>query len=443
MLIILLLLAIVFIVVSTTRWKLHPFLALLLTALGFGLAAGMPVEVLLKSINEGFGGTLGSIGLVIVLGVIMGAFLEHSGGAYALAERLLRFIGKNRVPTGMALIGYIVSIPVFADSGFILLQPLNKALTKRAGKSLACTAVALAMGLLASHCMVPPTPGPIATAGILGADLGLVIFIGAGVSLVALVPCIVFARMVAAKTWIDPNPELAEADLAKKTAEAPGAFKSFLPILVPILLIVAKSFNEYGDYVREGWLHDGLAFLGTPVIALLIGLGLALLLPKKLEKKMLSTEGWVGQSLKSAAVIIMVTGAGGIFGKVLQNSGLADVIGENLGHANLGIWLPFLIAAALKTAQGSSTVAMITTASIIAPLMGTLGLEADLAKALAVVAIGAGSAMVSHANDSFFWVVTQMSGMDVSQGYRLHTAATAVLGISAAIAIFIIWSVFV
>jgi GntP family gluconate:H+ symporter len=136
MLIILLLLAIVFIVVSTTRWQLHPFLALLLTALGFGLASGMPVEMLLKSINEGFGGTLGSIGLVIILGVIMGAFLEHSGGAYSLAERVLHIIGKNRIPTGMALIGYIVSIPVFADSGFILLQPLNKALTKRAGKSL-------------------------------------------------------------------------------------------------------------------------------------------------------------------------------------------------------------------------------------------------------------------------------------------------------------------
>ena len=442
MLLFLLALAIAFIIYSTTRLNLHPFLALLLTALGFGLLSGMPVEILLKSINEGFGGTIGNIGLVIILGVIIGAFLEHSGGAYSMADKVLRLTGRSRVTLSMTIIGYIVSIPVFADSGFIILNPLNKALTKQAGKSLACTAIALGLGLMASHTMVPPTPGPIAAAGILGADLGLVIFWGLIVSVPALVPGYIFAQKVASKVWIDPNPQLSEEELSKKMEQAPGALLSFLPIVVPILLIVLKSFNEYAKFIETGLLKEVISFFGTPVIALIIGLGFALLLPKKLEKKMLSATGWTGAALTDAAIIIMITGAGGIFGKVLQNSGLAEVIGNSLGDARLGIWLPFIIAAALKTAQGSSTVAIITTASIIAPLMPNLGFDTPTAKALAVIAIGSGSAVVSHANDSFFWVLTQMTGMNVAQGYRLQSLGTGIVGLSAAMIVLVLWMIF-
>ncbi len=442
MLLILLVLAVAFIVWSTTKLKLHPFLALLLTALGYGLLSGMPGETILKCINEGFGGTLGNIGLVILIGVMIGAFLEHSGGAYGLAEQVLKVIGKDRVPLGMSLIGYIVSIPVFGDSGFIILSPLNKALTKRVNKSLATSAIALGVGLLASHTMVPPTPGPIAAAGILNADLGLVIFWGLIASLIALVPAVLFCYKVASKTYIDPNPEFTEADLAEKTRNAPGALLSSLPIVIPIILIVVKSFNEYSAWFSHEGVNGAINFIGTPVIALLIGLALALLLPKKLERKMLSTDGWVGKALIDAAVIIMITGAGGIFGKVLQNSGLAEVIGDTLAKANLGIFLPFIIAAAIKTAQGSSTVALITTASIIAPLMPDLGFDTDLSKALAVLAIGAGSAVVSHANDSFFWILTQMSNMKVTTGYRLHTVATGVFGFSAILVVFLISKLF-
>lgn len=438
MLIILLLLAIIFIIFSTTRLHLHPFLAILLTALGFGLLAGMPVETLLKSINEGFGGTIGNIGLVIILGILIGAFLEHSGGAYALAGRVLKWIGRQRVTLSMTLIGYIVSIPVFADSGFIILHPLNRALSKQAGKSLAGTAIGLGLGLMASHTMVPPTPGPIAAAGILDADLGLVIFWGLVVSSVALIPGYFFAQKIASKVWIEPNPQLSPEDLNKKIQEAPGAVLSFLPIFLPILLIILKSFNDYAKFTESGGLKSVIDFTGTPVIALLIGLGFALFLPKKLEKKMLSASGWTGAALQDAAIIILITGAGGIFGKVLQNSGLAEVIGDSLGSANLGIWLPFIIAAALKTAQGSSTVAIITTASIIAPLMPNLGFDTPTAKALAVVVIGAGSAVVSHANDSFFWVLTQLTGMNVAQGYRLQSVGTGIVGFSAAVVVFLL-----
>jgi GntP family gluconate:H+ symporter len=437
MVVLYLILSVIIIIFLTVRLKLHPFIALLLVALIYGFVSGMPSVDIIKSVNEGFGNTLGGIGLIIILGIIIGAFLENSGGAYAIAEKVLKIIGKDRIPTTMGLIGWFVSIPVFADSGFLLLSPLNRSLSKKAKISLAGSAIALALGLTASHTMVPPTPGPIAAAGILKADLGLVLMVGIPVSLIALIIGIVFARKFVAKTYIDPNPQISDQELKTRSENAPGAFKSSLPVIIPILLIVLRSLIKTIDGLN-GTFVEFILFIGEPFIALLIGVFLSLLLPKKLEKEMLSTTGWVGKSLSDAASIILITGAGGIFGKVLQNSGIADVLGDTLAGLNLSIWLPFILAAAIKTAQGSSTVALITTASIMAPLMDKLGFADNLEKAMVVIAIGAGSAVVSHANDSFFWVVTQMSGMDVRMGYRMQSLGTFVLGTSAALTLFIV-----
>ncbi|PHR92690.1 MAG: gluconate transporter [Robiginitomaculum sp.] len=437
MLVLWLLVSVAFIVLLTVRFKVHPFIALLLVAIGYGFLAGMPADEIIKSVNEGFGKTLGSIGLLIILGVIIGAFMENSGGAYAMAEWVLKKTGKNRVPLSMGIMGYFVSIPVFADSGFLLLQPLNKSLSKKAKISLAGSSIALGLGLTAAHTMVPPTPGPIAAAGLLGADLGLVIAVGIPVSLIALCASLVFATKYAAKTWIDPNPDLTEAQIAARHKDAPGVGKAALPVFVPILLILTRSFLKAFPDLTGAWV-DALMFVGEPFIALLIGVFLACLLPKKFKTEMLSMQGWVGKALSDSASIILITGAGGIFGMVLRNSGIATVIGDSLQTVNLGLFLPFLIAAALKSAQGSSTVALITTASIISPLMTTLGFDTAIQKAIVVIAIGAGSAVVSHANDSFFWVVTQMSGMDVKQGYRLHSLGTLVLGGSAFLTLLVV-----
>lgn len=441
MLVLWLLVSVVFIVLLTVKFKVHPFIALLLAALAYGFLAGMPADEIIKSVNEGFGKTLGSIGLLIVLGVIIGAFMENSGAAYAMAEWVLKKVGKDRVPLSMGIMGYFVSIPVFADSGFLLLQPLNKSLSKKAKISLAGSSIALGLGLTAAHTMVPPTPGPIAAAGLLDADLGLVIAIGIPVSLIALCASLVFATKYAAKTWIDPNPDLTEEQIAARHKDAPGVGKAALPVFVPIILILIRSFLKAFPDMSGAWV-EALMFLGEPFIALLIGVFLACLLPKKFKTEMLSMQGWVGKALSDSASIILITGAGGIFGMILRNSGIADVIGDTLQTANLGIFLPFLIAAAIKSAQGSSTVALITTASIIAPLMTTLGFDTGLQKAIVVIAIGAGSAVVSHANDSFFWVVTQMSGMDVKQGYRLHSLGTLVLGGTAFLSLLIINTIF-
>ena len=433
-----LLLAVVVIILLTTRLKIHPFLALFLVSIFYGLAVGMPYTAIITSINDGFGNTLGKIGLIIFLGVIIGAFLENTGGAYSIAEKVLKIIGSKRVPSAMGIIGYIVSIPVFADSGFLLLHPLNKGLSKKAKISLAGSAVALGLGLLASHTLVPPTPGPIAAAGILGADLGLVIALGFPISFLALLAGIFYARKYVSKTYINPDlDDKYKEQKVRDDGEAPGAFKSSIPIIIPILLIVLKSVL---NPERIGWDNafiNLIQFLGEPVIALLIGVFLCLLLPKKLDKDMLSSAGWVGKAIKDAASIVLITGAGGIFGSILQNSGIAEVLGTVLTDYNLGIFLPFILAAALKTAQGSSTVALITAASIILPMMPSLGFDTEMDKALVVVALGAGSSVISHANDSFFWVVTQMSGMDVKTGYRLFSTGTLVLGVAAILLVFL------
>lgn len=424
--------SIFFIVFTSTRLKVYPFLSLILGALLFGIITGMPLQSILDNINSGFGGTIGNIGIIIILGIIIGAFLENSGGAEAIANVVLKILGRKRVHAAMASIGYIVSIPVFADSGFVILSSLNRVLTKKAGLSLVGTAAALALGLTATHTMVPPTPGPIAAASILGADLGLVILIGIITSFFALILPAMYAKYIGTKMYVDPELKPRPQELISAPVRQPTALRSIIPILLPIVLIILRSFAEFPSHpFGDGNLRVILGFIGNPVIALLTGVFFSFLLPAKFEMNMLSADGWTGKALVNAGTILIITGAGGAFGKILQSSDIANLIGENIAGAGIGIFLPFLIAAAIKTAQGSSTVAIITTAAIVAPLMPVLGFTTDITKAMAVIAIGAGSAVVSHANDSFFWVIITMSGMNIKQGYRSHTTGTLILGLSA------------
>ncbi|MBS7296355.1 MAG: GntP family permease [Bacteroidales bacterium] len=443
MLIVLLILAVAFIVVSTTKFKLHPFLALIFAAIGFGLLSGMPFAEIVSSVNSGFGDIVGHIGLVIVIGCIIGTFLEESGGAYVMAQGIVRLAGKKRVPLAMLIVGSFISIPVYADSGFVILSPLNKAITKKSGISLACTAIALSLGLTITHCLVPPTPGPVAATAILGADLGLVILIGLIVSMFVAAESYFFVTRYASRTYIDPDPDgeiTVEEDDAK---DKPSALRSFLPVVVPLVLIVFKSISDFpGAPFGEGVAASVLRFIGEPVIALIIGMILSFFLPKKFDRELLSTTGWVGKSLTSAAVIIMITAAGGSFGMILRNSGIADILGESLAGANVGIWLPFIIAAALKSAQGSSTVAIVTTASLIAPMMEALGFVSPVGKALAVMSLCSGAMVMSHVNDSFFWVVTQLSGMNVKTGCKLHGFGTLLGGLTAMLVVWIGYMIF-
>jgi len=437
----LLALTIAFIVAATSKLKLHPFLALLMAAFGYGILSGrMTLGQVVTSINDGFGGTVGHIGIVILAGSVIGTFLDKSGGAFKLAEGTIKLVGRKNVSLAMGIIGYIVSIPVFCDSAFILLSPLGKSLASKAKVPLATAVMALSLGLYATHTMVPPTPGPVAAAGLLGADLGKVILFGLLVSIPALLGSWLFSLKFASRVVLNSDAAATAEPEAVPAADAPSAGKSLVPILLPIVLILVRSVCLAPDHpLIEGRLAEIVQFIGQPAVALLIGVFLAFLLPRKLTPQMLSPSGWIGEAVTAAATIIIITGCGGAFGKVLQNSNIAEVVSRYLGDgAAWGLWLPFLLAAAIKTAQGSSTVAIITTAGIVAPMLEPLGLAAPTGRALTVVAIGAGAMVVSHANDSYFWIVTQLSGMSVQQGYRLQTLGTLIEGAVAAVTVWIV-----
>ncbi|MEM8969706.1 MAG: GntP family permease [Bacteroidota bacterium] len=431
------LLTLAFIIFAIIKFDIHPFLALLVGAIFYGLLSGMPPELIVQSISEGFGGVLGSIGLLILLGVIIGTFLEKTGGAFVIAQKILAWIGQKSVMLAMMVTGYILSIPVFGDSTFIMLNPINKSLSFKGKLPFAATTIALTMGITASHSLVPPTPGPIAAAGILNADLGMVIFWGLIISLSSLIPCFFYAKYFASR--IDLVPQFAEEEKTTEEKKYPSLGKCFLPIIIPLLLIVLASIAKYPTQpFGENTFTTVLSFLGSPVIALLIGAFLSFTLPAKFDKSLLSASGWFGEAIIIAAPVILITGAGGVFGKMLQNSGIADLVSGSLSGGNLSLFLPFVMALALKGAQGSSTVALVTTASIVAPLLPSLGLDTPTMRVFTVLATGAGATAPSHANDSFFWAMTQLTGMNIKQGYQAHSVGTLILATTAISLIFLI-----
>lgn len=280
-----LLLALAFIVFGIVRWKIHPFFVLLISAIGYGFITGMNVNQIVSSVNDGFGSIMGKIGLIIFFGgVAIGTILEKSGGAMVIASRMIKLIGEKSIHLAMMLTGYLLSIPVFADSAFIIMNSLNKALSDKAKVSYAGTTAAMALGLTATHVMVPPTPGPIAAAGILNADLGSVILWGLIISSLSLVSCYFFAKKVAAKVQV---PIIMAQD--SSSVHQPKLRLSLLCIVIPIVLIVVKSVFDYPELaLQEVAAYPIIAFVGSPVIALLIGgVLLSLLLPERLDEKVL------------------------------------------------------------------------------------------------------------------------------------------------------------
>ena len=415
--------SIVLILLLISKIRLHTFLTLLLMSLILGVAAGLPLRDVATLVAAGFGGIMQSIGIVIICGVVIGEVLEATGGARKIAGAIMRLVSKKRAPLAAGVTGGVVSVPVFCDSGFVILSPVIKAISRDSKIPMMCMASALMMGLLATHCLVPPTPGPIAAAALLNADLGLVMLYGLALS----VPVIFFTSLWCNSKYLrNKYPDLAEVETTsvQQTDETkmPSTFLSFMPIVVPILLIVARSFlNQYAD--PELTLVVFMHFIGTPYIALLIGVGISFLLPKKISHEV--TETWVGNSIRRTAEILVTTGIAGSFGRILQNTGVGDIMANAILQIGLpSILLPFFISSIVLIAQGSATVALTTTAAIVAPMLGTLGLSPELA----VLAIGAGSFTGVFPNGSYFWCVTKMSGFDIKKGYVAVTATTFVMG---------------
>ncbi|WP_419767218.1 GntP family permease [Arcobacter sp.] len=432
MLVVILLLAVIFIVLATSKWKLHPFIALLIAAYGIAISVGMGYNEIASTMTKGFGGILAYIGIVIVLGTIIGVILEKSGAAIKMANVILKIVGKKRPVLAMSVIGYIVSIPVFCDSGFVILNALKRSMVKQLQVSGVAMSVALATGLFATHTLVPPTPGPIAAAGNLMVDnLGLVIIFGIFISIITMLAGYFWA-LRSGKIYKSGEDTLVDlekdSEVIEKYGELPSAFKSFAPIFIPILLMALASIIKlvFKD-MSETSIYKLFIFLGNPTNALFIGLLFATMLLPKFDEERLS--GWVGEGIKNAGEILIITGAGGALGAVLKASGIGAYLGDVLQTLSLGILVPFIIAAALKSAQGSSTTALVVTSTIIYPLLASLGLDSELGKVLTVMAIGAGAMTVSHANDSFFWVVSRFSQMDVATAYKAYTTATLLQGL--------------
>lgn len=427
---------IIFIIVATAKLKWHPFLVLILSAFLVALFYQVPIATVPKTIAEGFGNILGYIGLVIVFGTIIGLILEKTGAAIVMAETVIKLLGERFPTLTMSIVGAVVSIPVFCDSGFVILNSLKESLANRLKVSNVAMSVALATGLYSTHTFVPPTPGPIAAAGNLGLEtnLGLVIAMGLLVSVVA-----VTAGWLWSQRFLTAIPEadnsLMSTDKAavmqarEQYGQLPSATMAFLPIIVPIILICLASIVAFPSKpLGSGLLAQLLGFVGHPLSALLIGLFLSFLLIKGNNKSQLISDS-IAEGLTVAAPILLITGAGGAFGAMLKATSVGTYLGETLSSLGLGILMPFIVSAALKTAQGSTTVALVTTSALVAPMLGQIGMDSDMGRVLCVMAIGAGAMTVSHANDSYFWVVSQFSRMSVPQAYKAHTVATGIQGV--------------
>ena len=447
-LIIVFVLAIVVMIVAISKYKIHPFLSIMSVSLILALLAGIPLGDIAGVIGAGFSGTFSSIGIVIILGALIGTILEQTGAALKLADMVVKLVGQKNPELAIELMVWVVSIPVFCDSGFVILDPIRRAMVRRTATSSVAMTVALSAGLYISHVFIPPTPGPIAAANTLGIGNNLLLVMGMGVaaSILPLIAGLLFAKFIGKK--VKSADETSSATETVKTYEElvagygklPGGFNALAPIIVPIVLMAMGSIASMAGWT--GIAFDLFNFLGKPVIALAVGTVFAVI-QLATAQKMDNFYQLTNDTLKVTGPILFVTAAGGVLGKVIASSDMVTYITENAAVlGSVGIFFPFLLAAILKSAQGSSTVAITTTAGIVAPLLGAMGLDTPAKAALTVMAIGAGAMTVSHANDSYFWVVTNFGQMTPDQGYKTQTTLTLVLGLSAMVGIFILSLIF-
>lgn len=443
-LIIVFLLAVVVMIVAISKYKVHPFLAIMGISLILALLAGIPLTKIADVIGSGFSGTFTSIGIVIILGALIGTILEKTGAALKLADLVVRIVGQKNPELAVELMGWIVSIPVFCDSGFVILNPIRKAIVKRTATSSVAMTVALSAGLYISHVFIPPTPGPIAAASTLGIGDNLLLVMGLGVvcSIIPLIAGLIYAKAIGKR--VKSADETAGKDEVVKTYEQlvaeygklPGGANALAPLVVPIILMALASISSMAGWTGFG--ADLLTFLGKPVIALTVGT-LCAIAQLATAGKLDGLYAITNDTLKTVGPILFVTAAGGVLGKVIASSSMVTYITDHAAALQtIGIFFPFILAAILKSAQGSSTVAITTTAGIVAPLLEVLGFASPARAALVVMAIGAGAMTVSHANDSYFWVVTNFGDMTPEQGYKTQTAMTLVLGVASMVGIFIL-----
>ena len=406
----------------------HAFFSLLIASVTLGLIVGKSFAEIISVMQTGFGTLLQQIGFIVALGSCLGIVLEKTGAMTVISERIVHFFGAHRAVFSMSFIGVVVGIPVFCDSAFIILSRLIPAIAAQASVHPAQLALALSSGLFTSHTLVPPTPGPLAAAATfgIGAELGTVILMGVAGSIPVALVAFFAAKKLGRKITFDP---ISVETLPSRTKAS--AFVAFLPLILPIVLIASAMLPD--AIGTSGPITEFIEVIGQPVIALSIGFLLAVvLLISRAQRK--EWPAWIGEALKDAGVILLITGAGGAFGYVIKSSGIDVMLESTMSNApsrGLAFLLTaFALSALLKTAQGSTTSAMIITSALLSPLMASAGFSSTVEVSVLVLAVGAGAMTVSHANDSYFWVVSQFSGLTPRDAFRSFTLITLLQGIT-------------
>jgi GntP family gluconate:H+ symporter len=424
-------LGIAVIVLLTARLKLHPFFALLIASMVVGLGIGFSVNEVLGLMKEGIGSIMRSLALVIILGTALGILLERTGSTRVMAAFILKKIGPKYPVMAMSITGFVVGMPLFCDSGFIVLSGLNSSLAKKTGTPVIIMAVAMATGLYSVHCLIPPHPGAAAAASTIGVDYGRLMLMGILIAIPAMLVGHFYARY-AGKKFADTA---TQEDTVTIDSQDPSVLSAFLPVIVPVLLIATKSLLVTAANQTQ-FLFSILYIAGDPVIALSVGLLLALYAAYPWKNK--AVNNWLQEGAEKAGGILVIIGAGGAFGAVLAATQIGKHFADVLPLAGMGLLFPFLLSFVLKTAQGSSTVAIITSASIIQPLLPVLGFVTPDQKILCVLAMGAGSMMISHANDAYFWVIARFEKIAMRPMLRVYTVSTILMGLTTLLMVYLL-----
>ncbi|WP_330232274.1 GntP family permease [Nocardia sp. NBC_00508] len=447
-------LAIAALLLAIIKFKLEPFIALLLTGLGLALAAGLPVEKIVGTaikpgeslLETGFGGILGHIAVIIGLGTVLGAILERSGGADVLTGRLLQLFGDKGAPVAMGLLGLIFGIPVFFDIGIFVLAPLIYVAAKRGGRSLVLYTMPMLAGLSMTHAFLPPHPGPVALGGLLGVSLGWLILMGFVCGIPGFIAAgLVWGTYIGKRVQVEVPDEFLVRPEAQTVGDGPGTLEQdgetrteVRPpsvwvigaiIAIPLVLILGATFGT--QLLDKGsTLLSVLTFLGTPAVALLIAVLVAFYVLGLRRGSTVQQLGAItAESLRPVGMLLLVVGAGAFFGKVISATGIGTALADTMSAAGLPvIVLAYLISCGLRIAQGSATVAIVTTGGIVAPLVAEHGYS-QVAIALIAMAIAAGSIILSHVNDGGFWIIAKYFNLTVKQTLQTWTVLETVLSV--------------
>ena len=423
-----------------TKWRWHVFIALLVPILLFALIPGVDHSVFISAFETGFGKTIQSIAVVIVVGTILAEGLKHTGGIERITIAMIRWVGEKRMPLALTLSGWVIGIPIFSDVGYVILNPLVHAAAITSGLNMGVMSTGLIGALQLTHAMVPPTPGPLAAVALLHADMGRVIVWGCVVSIIASVFGWLYALVVGPKLESPPSAEFVGRSFVEqgREAELPTTFWAFAPILIPLVLIAAQSTASM--LLPKGHiLNRAMLFLGWPVVALSIGVLLAYRSTKRSQARERTGE-WIENALRTSAMMIMVVGLGGALSEILKETPAANAIAQGMESTGLpAIFLPFVLGIVGNMITGSTTVGVITSASFVAPMMPTLGLSPEAT----MLAASAGGIITKYVNSSYFWVCTTLTRMPLRSALISFGGVMIVNGVASMAVIYVLWSLHV